>query len=151
MVEAIRVENSGNRNALEIDCNLRRIASRRAGLDAELSRWLRRADEQRIWNALGYVHALEYLEDVFGFSPRSARERLRVANELAHLPAFEHALESAVLSYGVVRELTRVATPETETKWLAVARGKNLRQVERLVAGHEKGDLRRRSTRSRAP
>lgn len=87
----------------------------------------------------------------FGFSPRSARERLRVANELAHLPAFEHALESAVLSYGVVRELTRVATPETETKWLAVARGKNLRQVERLVAGHEKGDLRRRSTRSRAP
>ena len=140
MVEANRIENSVGGSALEIDQNLRRIASRRAGLDAELGRWLRRADEQRIWNSLGYVHALEYLEDVFGFSPRSARERLRVANELSQLQAFERALESGILSYGVVRELTRVATAETESQWLAVARGKNLRQVERLVAGHEKGD-----------
>lgn len=140
MVEAILVDEVNVNSAVEIDRNLRTIATRRAGLDAELARWLRRADQQQIWNELGYVHALEYLEDVFGFSPKSGRERLRVATELAELPAFESALERGDLSYGVVRELTRVATPETESRWLAVARGKNLRQVERLVTGHAKGD-----------
>jgi hypothetical protein len=128
-------------SAQEIDRELRAIARRRAGLDAELLRWLRRADAQPIWNSLGYVHGLEYLEDVFAFSPRAGRERLRVARELADLPALESALERGELTYGIVRELTRVATAETEAKWLAIARGKNLRQVERLVAGHAKGDL----------
>ena len=140
MVDAISVEQVDDNSAIEIDRNLREIAARRAGLDADLGRWLRRADEQRIWNQLGYVHALEYLEDVFGFSPRAGRERMRVAHELGQLPAFEAALAGGELSYGVVRELTRVATPDTESRWLAVARGKNLRQVERLVTGHEKGD-----------
>ena len=71
MVEAIVVDEVHNNSAVEIDRNLRTIAVRRAGLDAELARWLRRADQQRIWNELGYVHALEYLEDVFGFTPKS--------------------------------------------------------------------------------
>lgn len=140
MAEAFVVGNVNDNSAIEIDRNLRTIAMRRAGLDAELARWLRRADHEQVWNELGYVHALEYLEDVFGFSPKSGRERLRVANELAELPALESALERGALSYGVVRELTRVATPATESAWLAAARGKNLRQVERLVAGHDKGD-----------
>src|SRR5204862_1102348 len=39
-----------------------------------------------------------------------------------------------------VRELTRVATPATETAWIAAAVGKNLRQIEDLVAGHRAGD-----------
>jgi hypothetical protein len=140
MVETNVVDEVNESSAVEIDRNLRTIATRRAGLDAELARWLRRADQQQIWNQLGYVHALEYLEDVFGFTPKSGRERLRVAVELGELPAFESALERGIVSYGVVRELTRVATPKTESRWLAAARGKNLRQVERLVAGHDRGD-----------
>lgn len=141
MVQACVSENvDGDASAIEIDQNLRRIAALRAGLDAELGRWLRRANAKRIWNSLGYVHALEYLEDVFGFSPRTARERLRVANELAALPSLEAALETGRMPYGVVRELTRVATQKTEAQWLAAAHGKNLRQVENLVAGHVKGD-----------
>jgi hypothetical protein len=140
MVEANFVDEVKDNNAVEIDRSLRTIATRRAGLDAELGHWLRRAEQQQIWNELGYIHALEYLEDVFGFAPKSGRERLRVAIELGQLPALESALASATLSYGVVRELTRVAVPETESRWLAAARGKNLRQVERLVAGHERGD-----------
>ena len=48
----------------EIDRALRRIAKLRSDLDVEEARWLRRADEQNIWPTLGYVHALEYLEEV---------------------------------------------------------------------------------------
>jgi hypothetical protein len=123
----------------EIDRALRRIAKVRCGLDAEEARWMRRAQEQKIWPSLGYVHALEYLEDVFGYAPRTAQERMRVAVDLGTLPAVEEALEDGTVSWSVARELTRVATPATQDRWLAAAAGKNLRQVERLVAGHKKG------------
>src|SRR4029078_809105 len=39
-----------------------------------------------------------------------------------------------------VRELTRVATAETETAWLAAAQGLVANQVERLGAHHHPGD-----------
>lgn len=123
----------------EIDRALRRIAKLRCGLDAEEARWLRRAQEQAIWPRLGSVHAVEYMEDVFGYAPRTAQERMRVAGELGSVPALEAALDDGTISWSVARELTRVATPATEGRWLAAAAGKNLRQVERLVAGHDKG------------
>src|SRR3954464_4462601 len=98
---------------IEIDRALRRLAKRRATLDVEEARWLRLGEQQNAWSKLGYVHALEYLEHVFGYTPRTACERLRVANELGGLPELETALEAGELSFSVVRELTRVATPET--------------------------------------
>lgn len=44
------------------------------------------------------------------------------------------------LSYSAGRELTRVATPETEQKGLEAANDKNLRQIEEMVSGHKPGD-----------
>src|SRR3954464_1119332 len=125
---------------IEIDRALRCLAKRRATLDVEEARWLRLGEEQNAWSKLGYIHALEYMERVFGYSPRAACERLRVANELGELPELESALEAGELNFSVVRELTRVATPQTVDRWLSAARGKNLRDVERMVSGHRKGD-----------
>jgi hypothetical protein len=39
-----------------------------------------------------------------------------------------------------VRELSRVATAETEEKFLAEARGRTARDVERMVSGLKRGD-----------
>jgi len=86
------------------------------------------------------VHAFEYLEDVFGYAPRTAQERLRVAKELGDLPAMELELESGNMPYSIVRELTRVATPATEAAWIEKARGRNYRQVEQMISGRKKGD-----------
>jgi hypothetical protein len=127
-------------DAKEIDRALRRIAVAQAALDADEAHWLRLADEQAVWPALGYVHALEYLEDVFGYAPKTAQERLRVARELGALPQLEDALRCGELSHSVVRELTRVATPETIDRWMDEARGRRLRDVEQMVAGRKKGD-----------
>ena len=124
----------------EIDRQLRRLAKQRAGLDAEEARWLRRAEQQNSWRPLGYVHALEYLEEVFGYAPRTAQEKLRVAKELGELPALEAELETGNMPYSIVRELTRVATPATEASWIEKARGRNYRQVEQMLAGRKKGD-----------
>src|SRR5258708_2217439 len=96
-----------------IDRQLRRIAKQRAGLDEEEARWLRDAERHRIWRELGHSTALEYLEEVFGYAPRTALERLRVARSLGELTEIERGLRRGELSYSAARELTRVATPAT--------------------------------------
>jgi hypothetical protein len=39
-----------------------------------------------------------------------------------------------------VRELSRVATAETERAWIDAAQGRTVRQIEKLVLGHARGD-----------
>ncbi len=124
----------------EIDRELRAIAQQKARLEVVEARWLREAERHRIWRTLGFSTALEYLEDVFGYAPRTAKDRLRVAKELAELPELEAELREGRLPYSAARELTRVMTRATQAAWLARARGKNLRDIEELVAGHKKGD-----------
>jgi hypothetical protein len=89
---------------------------------------------------LGFGSFGEYVERLFGYGRRSTEERLRVAEALEHLPELEHALRDGTMSWSLVRELTRVATPDNEQSWLEVARGRTVRQIEELVAGHGPGD-----------
>ena len=102
---------------------------------ARLRAW--RAD---CWKALGMGSFYEYVERFVGLSPRQTEERLRVASVLAELPELEAALASARLHFSAVRELTRVATPDTEAAWIRAAEGKTSREVEDMAAVHEPGD-----------
>ena len=69
-----------------------------------------------------------------------ARERVRVARALATLPRLAQALARGELSYAKVRALTRVATPETEERLLAVGRAGTACHVERIVRGWRRVD-----------
>lgn len=124
-----------------IDAQLRAIAKNRAAEDSREAAFLCAAQRMRIWERLGHVSMIDYMERVLGYGPRAARERLRVARALEHLPQITEALAKGELSYSAVRELSRVATSDTEHAWLSAAEGKNLRDVEQLVAGHGPGDL----------
>ena len=84
---------------------------------------------------------IEYMERAMGYAPHTATERLRVARALAELPLIAEALERGELAHSAVRELSRVATPDTEEAWLGVTRGKSLREVEAMVSGHRPGHL----------
>src|SRR4051812_20606027 len=119
---------------------LRAIVNRRALLDAEEAQCLREAYAMQLWRPLGYVHMAEYLERELGYGPQVGAERVRVARALGELPQMEAQLSRGELSFSAVRELTRIATGETEQLWLDEARGKNLRQVEAMVAGRKRGD-----------
>jgi 5-methylcytosine-specific restriction endonuclease McrA len=70
----------------------------------------------------------------------AARERVRVARALGTLPALAAALGRGELSYAKVRALTRVATPETEARLLAVGRAGTAAHVERIVRGWRRVD-----------
>jgi len=120
---------------------LKRIAKARAALDAQEAGALREADQLGLWRLYGYSSLPEYMEMELGYTPRAAAERLRVANAIVELSAIGDALsQGEASSFSAARELTRVATPETERVWLEAAKDKNLRDIEQLVSGHKKGD-----------
>jgi hypothetical protein len=121
------------------DQELRRLARSRAGLDFEEGRWLLAAWRGGVHVRLGYGSFREYIERLFGYSARLVQDRLRVAEALEGLPVLARALQSGHACWSVLRELTRVATRETEGEWLAEAAGKTVRAVEQLVSGHGLG------------
>lgn len=90
---------------------------------------------------LGYATFAEYVGRWLGYGFRSIEEKLRVAAALETLPVLDEALASGRLTWSAVRELTRVATAETEQEWLRSAEGQTIRQLERWVAGRRPGDL----------
>jgi len=119
---------------------LKRLARQRAGLDAEEGRWLLQALRSGAHAFLGFGSFCQYVEQLFGYKPRTTQEKLRVAEALENLPQLARALESGGLSWCAARELTRVVVPETEQAWLDSARGKIQREVEALVASARPGD-----------
>lgn len=70
----------------------------------------------------------------FGLSERDTRERIRIGRALRQLPRVERAFISGDVSYSRVREVTRVAQPDSESGWLHLAQTLDMRTLERRVA-----------------
>jgi hypothetical protein len=77
---------------------------------------------------------MHYGTQALGLSPRDVWDRLRVARALRELPAVARALRAGRISWSKVRELVRVATPETEAAWLERAGCLSCRELEAAVA-----------------
>jgi hypothetical protein len=112
------------------------IAELSAHLDAATARLLeliREFDARGGWE--GARSCADWLSWRVGLDLGAARERVRVARALGELPLLSAALARGELSYSKVRALTRVATPETEARLLAVGRAGTAAHVERIVRG----------------
>jgi hypothetical protein len=87
----------------------------------------------------GYSDVYHAAQCLFGLGAHSTRERVRVGRALRALPQIEQALVSGELTYSRAREVTRVAHPDDESAWLALARTLPMRTLEKRVveaAGH---------------
>jgi hypothetical protein len=112
------------------------IAELSAHLDAATGRLLdliREFDARGGWG--GARSCADWLSWRVGLDLGAARERVRVARALGDLPLLSAALARGELSYSKVRALTRVATPETEARLLAVGRAGTAAHVEKIVRG----------------
>jgi uncharacterized protein DUF222/HNH endonuclease len=118
------------------------IAELSAHLDAATGRLLdliRDFDARGGWGN-GFSSCAAWLTWRVGLDPGAARERVRVARALGTLPRLAEALARGELSYSKVRALTRVATPETEERLLAVGCAGTAEHVERIVRGWRRVD-----------
>ena len=131
------------------------IAELSAHLDAATARLLdliREFDARGGWNN-GFTSCAAWLTWRVGLAPGAAREHVRVARALGTLPRLAQALAHGELSYSKVRELTRVATAETEERLLKVGRAGTAEHVGRIVRGWRLADLQaeaREATRQHA-
>src|SRR5438132_20478 len=129
-------------SAAELDRLGDEIAELSAHLDAATARLLdliREFDARGGWNT-GFLSCAGWLTGRVGLDPGAARERVRVARALGTLPRLAQALAHGELSYSNVRALTRVATPETEERLLAIGRAGTAAHVERIVRGWRRVD-----------
>jgi Domain of unknown function (DUF222)/HNH endonuclease len=118
------------------------IAELSAHLDVATARLLdliRECDAREGWNT-GFRSCAAWLSWRVGLDLGAAREHVRVARALPTLSLLAQALARGELSYAKVRALTRVATPETEERLLAVARIGTAWHVERIVRGWRRVD-----------
>jgi hypothetical protein len=118
------------------------IAALSAHLDAATARLLdliREFDSRGGWGN-GFRSCAHWLSWRVGLDLGAAREKVRVARALGTLPRLAKALARGELSYAKIRALTRVATPATEERLLAVGRAGTAEHVERIVRGWRRVD-----------
>src|SRR5439155_4456441 len=106
---------------------------------ARLLDLIRQFDARAGWNT-GFRGCAEWLAWRVGLALGPAREWVRVARALGTLPRLAQGLARGEISYSKVRAVTRVATPETEERLLAVARAGTAVHVERIVRGWRRVD-----------
>lgn len=87
----------------------------------------------KLYRSLGYASIHLYAEEALGFSRSKSYEFIRLAEALDELPGLKQGLESGELPWTKAREVVKVATPETEEAWLALAESKSRRELEKEV------------------
>ncbi len=125
----------------QLDIRITELGRERAAHEHEVCRRLLEAKQLGVPRRVGFASLREYAQRRLGLNGRQTEERLRVGRALADLPALGEALCTGALYWTAVRELTRIALPETDAAWRAWASGRGSREVQRAVASRQPGDL----------
>jgi hypothetical protein len=140
--EATAAAPSRRRSATELEKLGDEIAEFAAYSDAAIYQMLvrlREFDRDDGWQG-GFVTCSHWLSWRTGIAVGAARDKVRVARALEHLPRISEALRTVRLSYSKVRALTRIATPEIEERLLEFALRATAAQVESLVRAWRRVD-----------
>ncbi|MHC9541285.1 MAG: HNH endonuclease [Vulcanimicrobiota bacterium] len=109
--------------------------------EKSLTFWIVEMDERKLFKDFGCSNVFQYASRYLSLSEHTIAELLRTGKALAQLPLLSEAFEKGQISSSHVREISRVATEETDQLWCDTARGKTVREVEKLVAFTPKGGL----------
>jgi hypothetical protein len=105
----------------ELDKSIISLCTRINAATYELLVMIREFDERAGWLQWGLDNCAEWLAWRCDLSMATAREKVRVAHALKHLPLVSQTFASGELSYAKVRAMTRVADRETEQQLLEFA------------------------------
>ncbi|MBI4346524.1 MAG: HNH endonuclease [Elusimicrobia bacterium] len=118
----------------ELRKRLTRLAAAESRITREVIRHLAEYDRRKLWKADGVANLWEYSRKMLGFTEDQAAVRIRAARALQDHPALDRALELGELGASAIRRLAPALTKENAAELIAQARGKPLREVERLAA-----------------
>ena len=106
-----------------------------------IGRCLEETDRRNLAWEWGYSGPIHHARRALRLSGKAAREARRVARDLVPLAKLSEAAEAGEIGWSHLREVVRVATPQTEEAWLEA----RLRQAQALLG--EMHDLRERQER----
>jgi len=98
-----------------------------------LGRCLLEIQRRDLWSQWGYSCLNQFLAVGLQMDPREGREARRVAQALEDLPMLAEAAETGRVRWANLREVVRVATPETEEFWTHAALTRRYRPLCRMV------------------
>ena len=119
--------------AMEVDRRLVALAGVHRKVEAALSYYLREVEDRRLYLQFGHASAVDYARERLGFEDRKTWSLLFVAERCKTLPQIDLAFRKGELPWTKVREIVKVATPETERDWLSKCQTLSNRQLEREV------------------
>src|SRR6185295_6343621 len=99
------VRDSAHLGRKRVEYELLRLAKERAGLDWQEGRSLLSALRSRAHRQIGFASFEEYIERLFGYSPRFTKEKVRVAEALEVLTEMAQALKDGWVCWSALREL----------------------------------------------
>jgi hypothetical protein len=109
---------------------LLRLGRANAIVERRLGQGLLRLSSESRYRFLGYVRLGDYLTERLGMSLRRCQVLLRTERALGDLPALARAFDAGDLDVSKLRLIAGIATPETQERWLALARRLTVRQLE---------------------
>ncbi len=89
---------------------------------------------------LGFRSIEHYAQTRYHICPPTTRCYLATGRALQELPEIDRAFCRGGLFWSQVRELVRMATPETETEWLLWAKGRPAREIASQARIRRKGE-----------
>lgn len=110
------------------------IRGRLAENEWQLAAHLIASDESQLYLKRGCASVVDYAQRCLNLSRQKAFELMRVGRIFALLPAISSAFREAKICWSKVREITRVATPDTEAYWLEQALLHDGDTVARMIA-----------------
>lgn len=115
-----------------LEAEIRALAAQVHAATARLATMVATQDTSHRWAEAGARSCAHWLSIAIGVDLRTGSELVRVGHALEALPAIAAAFTEGRLSFDKVRAVTRVATPEDEAMWLAIALQASGSQLARI-------------------
>lgn len=119
--------------AARVDAHLREAlaACDRARQCAVL--WFAEVQRRALYRELGHASLQIYATQALGFSDNRFRQFKRLADDLDRLPALRTAMAAGELGWTKAQQVARVASPATQSAWVARAKTTGRRELEQEV------------------
>jgi hypothetical protein len=107
------------------------IALERAEQNAVL--WFSEVYHRKLHRELGYASIQQYAMEALGFSRAKTAQFLRLSESFQKLPRLRDSLASGELPWTKAREVVKIATPRSQSRWIAAAKTSSRRELEATI------------------
>ncbi len=119
--------------AVEVDRKLMILAKAHRRLEAALCFYLQEVEERQLYIEYGHASTVDYARERLGFEDRKTWSLLQIARRFKVLPEMKKAFSNGAIPWTKAREAVKVATPETDQKWVKKCLTMTNRQIEKEV------------------